>query len=45
MNKEYNIFTTEELDLDSIYILNELDDESQSELAEVLRFELDGGEY
>lgn len=41
MNIEYkNIFNIEELDLSSPEVINELDETAQSELAEVLKFEL-----
>lgn len=41
MNIEYkNIFNIEELDLSSPEVINELDENAQSELAEVLKFEL-----
>jgi hypothetical protein len=35
------LFTTEELDLSSPEVINELDETAQSELAEVLKFELE----
>ena len=42
MNIEYkNIFNIEELDFSSPEVINELDETAQSELAEVLKFELE----